>query len=179
MNVAEDSVPGAPAAGECPRGRAGQPAVGLGVRERVTRPVCFSVGFVLPIGIFPDASDAKFGVTCIPQMGAGQRDPPPLCGRRASWCKHFLMGGRVWQLPGPQHRLWPRWALVGVPTQCRPAPPATRRPRLFLWLADLFSRLLLGSSAGLLLPARQAKRKRCPEATGACGSGRLRGPARF
>lgn len=135
--------------GSAPRGQAGQPAVGLGIRERVTRPVCFSVGFVLPIGIFPDASDAKFEVTRIPQMGAGQRDPPPLCGRRASWCEHFLMGGRVWQLPGPQHRLWPRWALVGVPTQCRPAPPATRRPRLFLWLADLFSRLLLGSSAGL------------------------------
>lgn len=36
-----------------------------------------------------------------------------------------------------------------------------------------------GQARGSLLPARQAKRKRCPKATGACGSGRLRGPARF
>lgn len=44
------------------------------VFEKGSYPVCFSVGFVLLIGIFPDACNAKFGVTFIPQTGTGQRD---------------------------------------------------------------------------------------------------------
>lgn len=43
------------------------------VFEKGSYPVCFSVGFVLLIGILPDVCNAKFGVTFIPQTGTGKK----------------------------------------------------------------------------------------------------------